>query len=269
MTSATPKELEISALKNHGQLPKSSSLIRLTPYLDKEGVLRVGIYWKCVICTRQRALVSQQLMGQLPPARCNPNPAFINTGVDFAGPFILKKWLGRCKQTYKAYIAVFVCFATSATHLEVVNGLSTEEFIAAYRRFTSLRGECKNLYSDCGTNFIGTIKEHQLLNTQAHNMCDFAHQVSLESTNWHLNPPGAPHQDGKWEAGVKSMKHYLSRIMGATPYTYHQLDTLVKQISAQLNSRPLCPMTNDPNDLEALTPGHFLISRAMTAIPEG
>ncbi|XP_044014169.1 uncharacterized protein LOC122856520 [Aphidius gifuensis] len=356
MTSATPKELvitteeydttllyfikhtqhqyfshEISALKNHEQLPKSSSLIRLTPYLDKEGVLRVGsrlnnanltqsathqiilpiksklttlilesihkstlhgspqlmlatarqkywiiggripfqsVYWKCVICTRQRALVNQQLMGQLPPARCNPNPAFINTGVDFAGPFILKKWLGRCKQTYKAYIAVFVCFATSATHLEVVNGLSTEEFIAAYRRFTSLRGVCKNLYSDCGTNFVGAIKELRSLNTQAHNMCDFAHQLSLEGTNWHLNPPGAPHQGGKWEAGVKSMKHHLSRIMGATLYTYHQLDTLVKQISAQLNSRPLCPMTNDPNDLEALTPGHFLIGRAMTAIPE-
>ncbi|XP_044005512.1 uncharacterized protein LOC122850426 [Aphidius gifuensis] len=100
-------------------------------------------------------------------------------------------------------------------------------------------------------------------------MCDFAHQISLEGTNWHLNPPRAPHQGGKWEAGVKSMKHHLSRIMGATLYTYHQLDTLVKQISAQLNSRPLCPMTNDPNDLEALTPGHFLIGREMNAIPEG
>ncbi|XP_067209145.1 uncharacterized protein [Linepithema humile] len=44
--------------------------------------------------------------------------------------------------------------------------------------------------------------------------------------------------------------------------------TLFAQIEACLNSRSLQALSNDPDDVAALTPGHFLIGSAMTAVPE-
>lgn len=80
---------------------------------------------------------------------------FTATGVDFAGPFECKPMLTRSKVRFKAYVAVFVCFATRAVHLELVSALSAEEFLNALRHFISRRGLPRVIYSDNGTNFKG------------------------------------------------------------------------------------------------------------------
>ncbi|XP_015119534.1 uncharacterized protein LOC107042845 [Diachasma alloeum] len=97
---------------------------------------------RCIKCARQRRARAQQLMGQLPPARLTPARAFLNTGVDYAGPVSLRSWKGRGHTSYKGWVAIFVCMTTSAVHLEVVSDYSAEGFIAAYGRFTSRRGIC-------------------------------------------------------------------------------------------------------------------------------
>lgn len=89
-----------------------------------------------------------------------------------------------------------------------------------------------------------------------------------EGINWHFIPPASPHFGGLWEAGVKSTKHHLKRILGNNKLTFEELTTTVIQIEACLNSRPICPLTNDPNDINALTPGHFLVGGPLLAIPE-
>lgn len=50
--------------------------------------------------------------------------------------------------------------------------------------------------------------------------------------------------------------------------TYEQLNTVLCQIEAILNSRPLIPLSNDANDFSYLTPGNFLLGTALNANPE-
>ena len=224
---------------------------------------------RCVVCARQRGIRAHQLMGQLPLSRVTPTRPFTNTGLDYAGPITLRTWKGRGAKTHKGWICVFVCLTTSAVHLEVVTDYSTEGFIATYRRFISRRGILHSLYSDCGTNFIGadaTLKRMFTQGSQDHQT--LAQLFVNDNTRWCFNPPAAPHMGGKWEAVVKSTKHHLRRTVSETALTYEEFSTLLTQIEALLNSRPLEPLSDDPDDVATLTPAHFLISHPLSALPE-
>ncbi|XP_011859063.1 PREDICTED: uncharacterized protein LOC105556579 [Vollenhovia emeryi] len=224
---------------------------------------------RCVVCARQRGIRAHQLMGQLPLPRVTPSRAFTHTGIDYAGPLTLKTWKGRGAKTHKGWICVFVCFATSAVHLEVVSDYSTDGFISTYRRFVSRRGIPHSLYSDCGTNFVGAEKSLQTLFTESsQDNRRISSLLAQDRTQWIFNPPAAPHMGGKWEAVVKSLKHHLRRTIGETLLTFEETTTLLAQIEAILNSRPLEPLSDDSDDISALTPGHFLIGSALTSVPE-
>lgn len=224
---------------------------------------------KCVKCARYRQTRAQQLMGQLPTTRVTPNRPFAHSGIDYAGPFVTKTWKGKNARTYKSYIALFVCFSTSAVHLELVTDYTAEAFIAAYKRFTSRRGICATLSSDCGTTLKGADAELQRLFSQStEESTKLATLLANDGTQWKFNPPSAPHFGGKWEAGVKSVKYHLHRVVGDTLLTYEEMTTLLSQVESVLNSRPLCPLTEDPDDLNVLTPGHFLLGGAPVIVPE-
>lgn len=205
-------------------------------------------------------------MGNLPLGRVTESRPFMHAGLDFAGPFHIKVRKGRHVPVDKAYFAIFICLATKAIHLEAVTSLSSEAFVACYERFISRRGVSAHLYSDCGTNFVGAdrmLKEFlQKEDTQ------LQQQFTSRGTQWNFNPPAAPHQGGLWEAGVKSVKFHFKRVVGQMTLNLEQFQTLLCRIEACLNSRPLCALSAEPDDLEALTPGHFLIGGPLTALPE-
>ena len=92
--------------------------------------------------------------------------------------------------------------------------------------------------------------------------------LNNEGIEWHLNLPHAPHFGGLWEGAVKSLKHHLRRVIRNQQLTFEELYTLLTQVESCLNSHPLTPLSSDPRDLNPLTPGHFLIGDALTALPQ-
>lgn len=227
------------------------------------------IIHKCVICFRQKATVSTQLMGNLPSQRTTPSRPFSKVGVDFAGPILTKQIDGRGKKYQKSYIAVFVCMSVKAIHLEVVTDLSTKSFISALKRFSARRGRPSDIFSDNGTTFVGANRELKEFHLFLRENSDIiAHYLTDNGTNWHFIPPVAPNFGGLWEAGVKSVKFHMKRVLGNIVLTYEELTTVLATIEACLNSRPLCSVSADPQSIEPLTPAHFLISEPLTTIPE-
>lgn len=224
----------------------------------------------CVQCFKTNPSTIGQQMGDLPSYRVDTAPAFQKVGVDFAGPIMIKQSARRAVPV-KGYICVFVCMVTKAIHLEAVEDLSTEAFLGAFQRFVSRRGIPEHVFSDNGTNFVGAKSElHELyLLFQARfaqdKIFDYCHTKEI---TWTTIPPHAPHFGGLWEAGVKSVKSVLKKVYQSASMTIAEFSTLLCQIEALLNSRPLFAHSSDPQDFEVLTPGHFLINRPLIAVPE-
>ena len=228
-----------------------------------------SIFRKCLTCIEQRAKPKPQLMGNLPADRVRYARPFLHVGVDYGGPFTIRLSKGRGKTTLKAYLALFVCFSTRAVHLEAVSDLTGEAFLACLRRFISRRGLPNTIYSDNGRNFCAASKYlsgmYSLLSEKENNINKFMIENQI---TWKFSPAYAPHFGGLWEAGIKSAKSYIKIIINDTILTFEELSTLFAQVEGILNSRPLIPMTNDPNDLQVLTPGHFLIGEPLISLPD-
>ncbi|XP_062709173.1 uncharacterized protein LOC134288401 [Aedes albopictus] len=207
-------------------------------------------------------------MGSLPSVRTTPARPFVHCGVDYAGPILLRSSTLRSAKTIKGYVAVFVCLATKAVHLEAVSDLSTNAFLAALKRFCGRRGLCSEIWSDHGTNFVGadrSIREH--LQSPEFNQAVSRYLADLK-VKWTFITPSAPHMGGIWEAAVKSFKKHLRAVLGHATLTYEELSTVLTQIEACLNSRPLCQLSTSPDSFEAFTPGHFIINQPLNLLPE-
>ena len=225
----------------------------------------------CIICRRETARPQLQLMGQLPPERITPGPVFEKVGIDYAGPVHIKYGHVRKPVVVKAYIAVFVSLNVKAVHLELVSDLTTEAFLATLRRFIARRGKPTLLWSDNGSNFVGAKRELK-------NLYSFLKQQQTDTTvsafcssqhiSWKFIPEHAPHFGGLWEAAVKSMKRHVKRIISDVKLTFEEFTTLLNQVEACMNSRPLGPLPDAGDGLEPLTPGHFLIGKPLESLPD-
>lgn len=203
-------------------------------------------------------------MAELPEVRVKPAPPFHNVGVDMAGPYNIRpseklsvNTRARSLPDVKGWIAVFVCLVTRAIHLEVVEGMSTDDFLNAFTRFTGRRGNPEKVFSDHGTNFVGSkavlnkaVKSfgvENLLHKASNCFEDDKLQrfVRTRGTEWHFIKPSAPHEGGVWEAAVKQMEHHLKRVIGVQKYSFQGMATLLAGVEACLNSRPLCKMSDD------------------------
>ncbi|XP_073980363.1 uncharacterized protein [Rhodnius prolixus] len=234
------------------------------------GIIRRRVF-HCVTCYKTTRAPQAPLTGNLPSSRLEEGQVFALVGVDFGGPFYIRESLRRKAALGKAYLCLFVCMSTKAVHLELVSKCTTDAFLAALERFVSRRGKPAHIYSDCGTNFIGSahrLRKLMVLLRSAQAQERITQYTVPQEIEWSFNPPSAPHFGGLWEAGIKSCKTILHKVIGENALTYEELATLFCRIEGILNSRPLIPMGSDPDNIACLTPGHFLIGRSITALPE-
>ena len=225
---------------------------------------------QCPVCRRVQPQVSSQLMGELPPERTRANqPAFTDVGMDFAGPYTIRRGPGLAR--IEAHICIFVCMATKAVHLELASDMRTPAFIRCLQRFISRRNCPRSLHCDNGPNFTGARRELEALySALAEDDFDdpVRHFLLHNKIKWNHIPAGSPHFGGLWESAVRSMKKHLRRIMGTIIFTFEELLTITCQVEACLNSRPLLPLTCHNSDgIEPLTAGHFLTLNALNAYP--
>ncbi|XP_015189653.1 PREDICTED: uncharacterized protein LOC107073478 [Polistes dominula] len=193
--------------------------IQTTPYalrqrfwlLDGKNQVR-RIVRHCVRCIRFRASGIQYKMGDLPSSRVQEATAFSHVGVDFFGPIYAKEKKHRNKGRVKIYGCIFICMTIKAVHIELVSDLTTDAFLAAFRRFVSRRAVPTHIYSDNGTNFVGAnnqlrelyaLIESKEYKTKVHNFA-VDHRIS-----WHFNPPLSPHFGDPNDVTALTPVHFL------------------------------------------------------------
>ena len=138
----------------------------------------------------------------------------------------------------------------------------------ALRRFISRRSNPTHLYSDNGTNFVGAerVLSESIQSLDQRKVSEF---LSLRNINLYFNPSNASHMGGTWERMIRSVRRILSITFKGQVLTDDTLQTIIIEIEAIVNSRPLIPITFDPKDDEPLTPNHLLLLRGVVPLPPG
>ena len=224
----------------------------------------------CPRCIRYKSDTFQPSMGNLPKTRLVATKPFTITGVDFAGPFLLRPYQGRGKMTVKGYISVFVCFSTKAIHLELIMNLSVHSLIMGIRRFISRRGRCERIISDNGKNFVGcsnVIKEFQKTISSVTESDALKNFLSNTFIEWDFIPVYSPHFGGLWESSVKTVKRHLNRSFNGLTLTIEEFQTALCQIEGIVNSRPLTPISFSETTVP-ITPAHLLIGEPSSSFPD-
>ena len=168
----------------------------------------------------------------------------------------------------KRYGVLFTCLTTRAVHIELAHSLSTDSFVNALRRFISRRGQVREMRSDNGTNFVGAERElRDEINKW--NQQQIHDELLQHHIKWKFNPPGASHHDGVWERQIRSIRQILRSLLLSQAVDEEGLATLLCEVEAILNNRPLTPPSDDPLDLDPLTPNHLLLLRSSPRLPPG
>ena len=220
---------------------------------------------ECVVCRRNRGRLGEQKMADLPEERVVPDKApFTNVGVDYFGPINVK----RGRSLVKRYGVLFTCFTSRAVHLEVAYTLDTDSCLNAVRRFICRRGPVSTIRTDNGTNFVGANRElKESLAVVNHGKIQ--RSLVQDGIEWNFNTPAASHQGGIWERLIRSVKSVLTSVLQQQTLDDEGLQTIFCEVEAILNDRPITRVSDDPDDLEALTPNHILSLKGKPIMPPG
>ncbi|GBM36320.1 hypothetical protein AVEN_163254-1 [Araneus ventricosus] len=208
----------------------------------------------CITCKRYSSKNVNPPAPPLPGDRVQDASVFQITGIDYAGPILLREY-------QKAWICVFTCAVYRCVHLELVTSLTTDTFLQSFHRFVARRGKPSIIYTDNGTNFVGACNALASIDFN-----EVSRQRADERIIWKFIPPGAPWWGGWWERLIGMMKRVLRKILGRACLNYEEMYTVLCNCEAILNDRPLTVVSAD-SSLTAITPANFLREIQNNSVP--
>lgn len=166
------------------------------------------------------------------------------------------------------WVCLFTCLVTRAIHLELLQDMSAEEFLLGFRRFISQRGSPIEIISDNALQFKTASKTLNLIWQKVTKCEEVQNHVSNSGVKWIFIIELAPWMGGFYERLVGLVKRALRKTVSRKLLTYVQLQTVLKEVEATVNARPLVYICDDIDSTITLTPGHFLTLNPNTGVPE-
>ena len=109
------------------------------------------------------------------------------------------------------------------------------------------------MISDNASTFLAVAEDLQMLFESE----TLQRELERHNVIWHFIPKLAPWYGGFWERMVGITKQAIKKTLGRAFVMLKQLETIVTEIEAILNDRPLTYVSPDLSDPEPLTPAHL------------
>lgn len=219
-------------------------------------------------CRKEISKAGSAPTAPLPKDRIDQAPPFKVCGIDFAGPVYIKgpSYYERNKNLDKAYICLITCAVTRALHLELLPSLSTDEFLLAFKRMVARRGTPHTIYTDNAKTFQKANKDLISIWKKLNDK-ELLEYFGSRGINWKFIAERAAWWGGFYERMVRSTKSILKKGLGLANLNYQEMETILCETEAAINSRPITFVYSDSREPSPLTPAHFLLGERITALP--
>ncbi|KRZ04035.1 hypothetical protein T4B_2422 [Trichinella pseudospiralis] len=209
--------LRVGGLPGRANLDGRTKHLILLPHRDWliELLIRREHLRGCTICRRVTAPPFQQRMSELPEMRVEPVGLFVNVGVDFAGPLLIRSD-GPNRLTQKA------------------------TFIARHGRPVIMQSD----------NFQTSRKAGRFLQSvfDALNWEAVQRHLDTERARWQFITERAFWCGGYWERMVRSVKAALRKAVGRRMLNFDELRTVLCEVEARINDRPPTLVFDEPQE---------------------
>ena len=234
--------------------------------LSQEGILVAGgkdilksIADKCIFCRIRRRKLLQQQMAVLPAFRVDPEKApFSSVAMDFFGNLRVKLTRNICVD---ATVLINTCTTSRCIHLELCMMQDTDSFMRAWRRFVSIRGIHPTLgVADAAKCFRQGDPIRSWMESWDKHLVEQELAANGTSFHWETNTPTASHMNGVVESLIRSVRKALDasiRNYSTTALTYEQWETVLREVTYLVNSRPIYP-DGDPSEGNCITGNSLL-----------
>jgi hypothetical protein len=144
-------------------------------------------------------------------------------------------------------------------YIDIIYKMDSASFLNTFERFCSDKRVPTHVRLDNGTNFVAGKND---LSYMLQYISESYVKSCRPNIKWDFTPPYSPSQNGLIERMVGSAKAAIRTVLDVTNevITDETLLTCFKKVQGLLNDRPLAYSSKDCNDLEFLTPNHFILS---------